>query len=268
MPRTLVAAAPGPARLDITVPFGHVKIAAAPGCATATLTLTATTTDPALADLIDRATLHTTDHGLVVAVPKLPGTATIRTNGNFGIQVQANHGSGTFIAGDYHGANVINGQHIQPGAPPRAVSGDIEVVALVPPGSDIEVDGNAADLSAKGRLGSVTAHASSGDVDVDTADTLTVRTTSGDVHGAEVTGRTDITTTAGDISIARFGGTGDFVTSSGDVTVAAIQRGNVRARTSTGDIRVTAAPGIAEGLTVWARSSVGCIRVPDGAAAG
>lgn len=286
MPRTLIAAEPGPARLDITVPFGRVKIAAAPGAATATLTLSATTDDPALADLIDRATLRATpDRDLIVDVPDLPaGSGSIRMTGGGAMHIS---GRGTFIAGDFHGVHVgsgnvfINGRRVQPtDTGSGTILGDIEIVATVPPGSTVDFDGGAADLDTQGQLGAVAAHTTAGDVDVDTAATLTVRTSSGDIYSSDVTGRADVTassgdvrlgrvrditarTSSGDITISGFSGSGDLTASSGSITVTAVEGGALRARTSAGGIHVSAAPGVAERLAVKARSSVGRVRVPS-----
>jgi DUF4097 and DUF4098 domain-containing protein YvlB len=151
---------------------------------------------------------------------------------------------------------------------PIAISwgGDVEVRITCPAGADIDFNGASADLSAVGSFGKVTAKTASGDLRLgEVADALQVKTASGDVSvqaiqtesavntvsGDVEVGRIDAGLTArtvsGDVELGRVRGALTLGTTSGDVAIKAVERGEVRIQTVSGDARV----GVAQGTAVW-----------------
>lgn len=144
--------------------------------------------------------------------------------------------------------------------------GDYECRVTCPPGTDLELSGPATDVRVDGELGEVTARTASGDIRLqDVAGPLQVKTASGDVSVNAVRGNATIGTVSGDVSVERLAAplaaravSGDITigtvaaelgisTTSGDVQVKAVLAGDVRIQTVSGDVRI----GIARGTRVW-----------------
>ena len=167
---------------------------------------------------------------------------------------------------------------------------DLTVTAEVPTDSELVTRLGSADLGAAGRLGAVRARSGSGDVRLDAlaADAviqsgsgdvevtsslgdLRVKTGSGSVRIGQVAGSTVITSGSGQITVDTASettvaktGSGDvrigdatsdvaITSGSGDLEVGALQRGAVRARTASGDVRV----GVPAGIPIW--TDVSCV---------
>lgn len=167
---------------------------------------------------------------------------------------------------------------------------DLTVTADVPTDSELVTRLGSADLGAAGRLGAVRARSGSGDVRLDAlaADAviqsgsgdvevtsslgdLRVKTGSGSVRIGQVAGSTVITSGSGQITVDTASettvaktGSGDvrigdatsdvaITSGSGDLEVGALQRGAVRARTASGDVRV----GVPAGIPIW--TDVSCV---------
>jgi hypothetical protein len=131
----------------------------------------------------------------------------------------------------------------------------LDIRAVVPPHSRVDVDEKSADVQLSGKLGRVSVSSASGDVAVEHADELQVRTASGDVSCQSVDGDASITTASGDVRLETIAGSVELSTASGDVDVAHIV-GDARVRSASGDIGLKEADG-----SVTVRTASGDIRV-------
>jgi Putative adhesin len=144
--------------------------------------------------------------------------------------------------------------------------GDFECRVACPPGTDLDLAGASTDVRVEGELGEVSARTASGDLRLQAvAGALQVKTASGDVLVGVVGGQGSIATVSGDVGIERIEAaltaravSGDITvgavvaelgisTTSGDVELKAVHAGDVRVQTVSGDVRV----GIARGTRVW-----------------
>ncbi|WP_028045925.1 DUF4097 family beta strand repeat-containing protein [Cellulomonas sp. URHE0023] len=101
-------------------------------------------------------------------------------------------------------------------------AGSIEVTVQLPAGSRVEVKAASVELRGVGRFGEVAVEGAQGDIKVDEAASVRVRTHAGDVSVGRLTGPAEITTDKGNILIAEaVRGTVVLSTQAGDVSVAA-----------------------------------------------
>jgi hypothetical protein len=153
----------------------------------------------------------------------------------------------------------------------------------VPVDSDLSTRLGSANVTSRGRLGTVHLASGSGDVDVEEVRTASIKTGSGDIVVGAVAEDADLKAGSGDVRVRSVGqaarvvtgsgsveirdghgalslksGSGDLVvtsasgdaslfTASGDVTVGRMDRGKVQLRNVSGDIRL----GVAPGTPVW-----------------
>jgi DUF4097 and DUF4098 domain-containing protein YvlB len=144
--------------------------------------------------------------------------------------------------------------------------GDFECRVTCPPGSDLDLAGASTDVRVEGDLADVSARTASGDIRLQTVSgALQVKTASGDVLVGAVGGQGSVATVSGDVGVERLDAplttrsvSGDISvgtisaelgvsTTSGDVDLKAVHAGEVRVQTVSGDVRV----GIARGTRVW-----------------
>jgi hypothetical protein len=144
--------------------------------------------------------------------------------------------------------------------------GDFECRIACPPGTDLDLAGASTDIRVEGELGDVSARTASGDIRLQAvAGALQVKTASGDVLVGVAGAQGSIATVSGDVGVERLDAplttrsvSGDISvgtisaelgvsTTSGDVDLKAVQAGEVRVQTVSGDVRV----GIARGTRVW-----------------
>jgi DUF4097 and DUF4098 domain-containing protein YvlB len=151
---------------------------------------------------------------------------------------------------------------------PIAISwgGDVEVRITCPTGTDVDFNGASADLSALGSYGKIAAKTASGDLRLgEVSDAAQLKTASGDVSIQSIATESVLQTVSGDVEVERIDATlsartvsGDVAlgrvrapvtlgTTSGDVAIKAVEAGEVRIQTVSGDARV----GVAEGTAVW-----------------
>jgi hypothetical protein len=141
----------------------------------------------------------------------------------------------------------------------------VGVRVYCPEATSAEVSTASADVTARGPLGDVEVKSASGDVAVETAGSLRATTASGDVSAAEVLGETNVKTASGDVEIRVSHGplslnlaSGDAMvgdakasvsvsTVSGDQEVRAVEAGEVKLQSVSGDVRV----GIRPGRRLW-----------------
>ncbi|GII01530.1 DUF4097 family beta strand repeat-containing protein [Planobispora takensis] len=141
----------------------------------------------------------------------------------------------------------------------------VDVVVALPSGSHVRADTVSADVSAAGPLCDVEISTASGDVTLEHAAGLRVRTTSGDVRcdvtegpasvkttsGAvrlgAVAGPAGLTTVSGEAEIGEAGGDVTAKSASGRIRVHRIAGGQVSVNTASGDVSV----GVASGTATW-----------------
>jgi Putative adhesin len=131
----------------------------------------------------------------------------------------------------------------------------LDIRVIVPPGSAVDADVKSADVQLSGRLGHVEVNSASGDVALEHADELHVRTASGDVAGRSVGANASVNTASGDLRLESIDGSVELASASGDVEVGHVV-GDARVRSASGDVVVKAADG-----SIGVRTASGDIRI-------
>ncbi|MCV2488439.1 DUF4097 domain-containing protein [Geodermatophilus sp. YIM 151500] len=134
-----------------------------------------------------------------------------------------------------------------------------------PAATDARLAVASADVDVRGPVGALTVTAASGDVAVESARELNLRSASGDVRVGSVADRATVGTASGDlrvdtagdrlevrtasgnVAVGRAGAEVSVGTASGDVRIDAVEQGRVRLTTVSGDTTV----GVAPGQRVW-----------------
>jgi hypothetical protein len=116
----------------------------------------------------------------------------------------------------------------------------MRVRAKVPHGSSTVVMTASADTEVRGRLASLEAKSTSGDVVVvgEIERDATVKTVSGDVRLDRVGGELTAQTVSGDVSAQSVGGSIESKTVSGDLRVESVRKGRATAQSVSGDIEL------------------------------
>jgi Putative adhesin len=139
----------------------------------------------------------------------------------------------------------------------RGGSEAVDLQIEVPAGSAVRGEAGVATLSATGRLGEFRYKSGAGDVNIEEAGAVSLKTSAGDVTVGRAAGHCDITTASGAVRIGTIDGTAAIKNSNGDTEIGEI----------TGDLRVSAANGkiIVDRAhsTVGARSANGDIRLGE-----
>ncbi|MFG1685688.1 DUF4097 domain-containing protein [Nonomuraea sp. NPDC049269] len=134
--------------------------------------------------------------------------------------------------------------------------GSVDVTIDLPSGSRVEANA-AADFQCRGRLGEVKFAASYGDIRLEEAGRLQLKTGSGDISVTRSVGHADITSSNGDIRIGEIDGTAVVRTSNGDLRLGSVT-GELRLKTAYGDITVDRAlAGVA------AKTAYGSVRIGE-----
>jgi hypothetical protein len=131
-----------------------------------------------------------------------------------------------------------------------------EVRVLAPHGTGIEIELASAHLRGRGRLGEARVRSASGDVELATVTgRLDLTTASGDVVVGSAAGGGSIRTASGDVVVRESAGRLSVVTASGDQRIEAIAEGALDLKSASGDVRI----GIKQGsrFRVDARSVSG-----------
>lgn len=114
---------------------------------------------------------------------------------------------------------------------------EVEATIRVPNGSSATLESASADIETQGELGDVKASSGSGDVSVDHAADIEVRTGSGDITTGTVTGSCDIKCGSADVRVGSVGRSADIVAGSGDVVIDTVTA-NLKVKTGSGDVVV------------------------------
>jgi hypothetical protein len=120
---------------------------------------------------------------------------------------------------------------------PRTGSGSVDVTIELPPGSHLHGTGSLTDIHAEGSLGEVRIKLGIGRVEVESAETLTVKNGTGDIVAEHAGGHAEIATGSGEIRLRRLAGTGVIKNSNGDTWVGEAHD-DLRIVSANGDIAV------------------------------
>lgn len=168
-----------------------------------------------------------------------------------------------------HGAQVITIEQVARFRwGPIQISWDdaIEARIACPRGAKLEHTSGSADLRVEGDLGEVSVKTASGDVELDRVHgKLQVKTASGEISVGDVESDASLMTVSGELEVRRLRGplsaravSGDvriqslqapltLSTTSGNVDLDAVEAGEVRVQTISGDARI----GVARGTRIW-----------------
>jgi DUF4097 and DUF4098 domain-containing protein YvlB len=117
-------------------------------------------------------------------------------------------------------------------------SGDSRFEVTVPYGVQVVARSLSGDMTIRDTRGAVEAHVNSGDLEVEGVNgRFDVQTLSGGITARGVTGDVYIVTTSGDVKIFDLAGNADVGTVSGDVELRNVTGKNMRAKTTSGDVR-------------------------------
>ena len=132
---------------------------------------------------------------------------------------------------------------------------EVHLRLQVPEGSALQAKTASGDVRARGRFGDTGVKSASGDVKLDTVDSLEAKLASGDLEVAQVAGDARVDSASGDVELGEAGGGVTVRTASGDQQVRSVAEGKVELASASGDIRV----GIKQGSRLWvdARSMSG-----------
>lgn len=132
----------------------------------------------------------------------------------------------------------------------------------VPSGTRVDVSTASADVTTDGELGRLDVKTASGEVTAERAAAVDVKTASGDVEVGVVGGDASVSTASGDVHVDHVGGTGRFrlvsgdlivgdargslhtTTVSGDQELQAVERGELRVESVSGDISIGVRRGV------------------------
>lgn len=184
---------------------------------------------------VQRHHAFSTDGPIRLVVDNASGRIEVRAGARAGVDI-------TVDAIDPDGVDVMQlGDVIE--VRRRTRRGRVTVVALVPESSHVEIVTASADVRLVGVLSSVRTRSSSGDIDVEHADSLDAAASSGDIRVATVTGDVNASTSSGDVSVRRIGGRFQASLSSGDVRADHVV-GDLEVASTSGDIDVRRCDGV------------------------
>jgi putative adhesin len=138
----------------------------------------------------------------------------------------------------------------------------LDILAVVPAKTGLDVDVKSADVKLSGELGRVAVDAASGDIVIDHAAELAVRTASGDVTCNSVAGDGSVSSASGDAHVRSIAGSGELSTASGDVRVDRVD-GDIRVRSASGDIGLGRVGGSATARTASGDVRIASVRRGD-----
>ena len=111
------------------------------------------------------------------------------------------------------------------------------VVLEVPEGTDASVGTASAKIECNGPLGRVEAKTASGEIEITRAESVIIKTASGDASVGTVTNDLKVNSASGDTTVGECGGKANFSAASGDIHMA-VSTGTVNASTASGDVTI------------------------------
>src|SRR4051794_30832052 len=139
----------------------------------------------------------------------------------------------------------------------RNGGGSIEVTIALPSGSRVQGSADAADVYGEGRLGECRIKTGLGDIRLEQAATLTLKTGKGDVVVEHATGDAEVEAGSGDVRLRTLDGK-SIVKNSNGATWVGVAGGDTRLSAANGSIAVDLARG-----SVVAKSANGDVRVNE-----
>jgi DUF4097 and DUF4098 domain-containing protein YvlB len=124
---------------------------------------------------------------------------------------------------------------------------DHRVLIKAPHDSSVEAKVASADVSGRGRFGSIELKSASGDVSFEEVGGVEISTASGDVELGRVAGPGKIRAASGDVALRELAGDLRVQTASGDVRLGAVSAGKLELQSASGDVEV----GVVRGSAVW-----------------
>lgn len=140
---------------------------------------------------------------------------------------------------------------------PWAGGESVDVEIAVPSGSQVRAESSVASLRASGLLGECRCKTGVGEVNLESAGPVSVRSGAGDVTVGRITSHAEIITSSGDVRIATIDGSAVIKNSNGDTTIG-IVTGDARISAGNGKITVEQARG-----SVVAKNGNGDIRLDE-----
>jgi hypothetical protein len=140
---------------------------------------------------------------------------------------------------------------------PRTTGGSVDVTIELPAGSHLHGAGQLADFHCDGRLGECRIKTGLGRIRVDRADTLSLKSGTGDISVERATGDAEVTAGSGDVRLRALDAAAVIKNSNGDTWVGEV-RGEARLKAANGSIAVDLA-----NAGVGAKSANGDVRLGE-----
>jgi DUF4097 and DUF4098 domain-containing protein YvlB len=117
--------------------------------------------------------------------------------------------------------------------------GQVRATIRLPHESSLKIDTGSADLEARGRFAQANVNSGSGDIQIEQIATGDLKAGSGDVDIEKVIAAVKVKTGSGDVTLGPVGGACDVMAGSGDVVLDTIE-GPLKVKTGSGDVVVKA----------------------------
>ena len=117
--------------------------------------------------------------------------------------------------------------------------GQVRAKITIPHESSLKIDTGSADLEARGRFAQANVNSGSGDIEIEQIASGDLKAGSGDVDVENVVASVKVKTGSGDVKLGPIGGSGDIMAGSGDVVLDAVE-GSLKVKTGSGDVVVKA----------------------------
>ncbi|MGI8702464.1 MAG: DUF4097 family beta strand repeat-containing protein [Nocardioidaceae bacterium] len=115
--------------------------------------------------------------------------------------------------------------------------GQVRATITVPLDSSLRIDTSSADVTAHGRFGAANVNSGSGDVELEQIASGDLKAGSGDVEIDTVAESVKVKTGSGDVKVGSIRGSGDIAAGSGDVVVQDVTE-TIKVKTGSGDIAI------------------------------
>lgn len=115
--------------------------------------------------------------------------------------------------------------------------GQVRATITVPLDSSLRIDASSADVTGHGRFGAANINSGSGDVDLENIASGDLKAGSGDVEIETVAESVKVKTGSGDVTMGSIRGSGDIAAGSGDVVVSDVTE-TIKVKTGSGDILI------------------------------
>lgn len=139
--------------------------------------------------------------------------------------------------------------------------GSAYVVVEVPEGTDAAVGTASAKIECSGVLGRLEAKTASGDIDIEFAESVIIKTASGDASVGKVKNDLKVSSASGDTNVGECDGKASFMAASGDIRIG-VCSGTVSASTASGDITIERFTGARANIKSMSGSA--CLGIPTG----